>query len=48
MTALILERDPSAVNVTIREERLIVDLADGRSLAVPLEWFPRLFHGSRK
>jgi len=32
--------------VTINEETLSVDLADGRSIAVPLAWFPRLAHGS--
>jgi len=42
MTTLVLERDPAAVDVTLTEEKLIVDLADGRSLAIPLAWYPRL------
>jgi len=46
MSTLILERDPSAVDVAIREKRLIVDLADGRTLGVPLDWYPRLCHAS--
>jgi len=25
---------------------LIADLADGRSLSVPLAWYPRLLHGT--
>jgi hypothetical protein len=28
------------------DEALIVELADGRSLSVPLTWYPRLLHGS--
>jgi hypothetical protein len=27
---------------------MIVDLSDGRSLLVPLEWYPRLVHASPK
>ena len=48
MTTLILEKQPSAVNVAIRDEKLIVDLADGRTLIVPLEWYPRLVNGAQK
>ena len=32
----------------IRGGKLIVDLADGRTIIVPLEWYPRLVYGSRK
>jgi hypothetical protein len=32
----------TAVNVRFTEEALSVDLADGRQVSVPLEWFPRL------
>lgn len=32
----------SAVKVAFEDERLLVDLSDGRSLGVPLTWFPRL------
>jgi hypothetical protein len=46
MTTLVLETEPLAVHVTVTDTKLIVDLADGRSLAVPLEWYPRLGHGS--
>jgi hypothetical protein len=37
-----------ALSVAITEDTLAVDLADGRSIAVPLEWFPRLVHGNPK
>lgn len=36
--------DPRAVNVSVGEDALRVDLADGRSVSVPLVWFPRLLH----
>lgn len=48
MTTLVLEKDPVAVNVMITEEKLMVDLDDGRSLLVPLEWYPRLRQASPK
>ena len=47
MTTLVLEREPVAAKVTVRGDKLLVDLADGRSLSVPLGWYPRLQHGSR-
>jgi hypothetical protein len=34
--------DAAAVDVTLTDDRLTVTLADGRELAVPLSWFPRL------
>jgi hypothetical protein len=46
MTTLVLETEPAAIHVTITEDKLTVDLADGRSLVVPLAWYPRLVHGS--
>ena len=46
MTTLVLEREPIAVRATVAADLLIVDLADGRSLSVPLHWYPRLMHGS--
>lgn len=46
MSSLMLEKDPVAVKVTMMAERFVVDLEDGRSLVVPLAWYPRLLHGS--
>ncbi|MBI5084500.1 MAG: DUF2442 domain-containing protein [Acidobacteria bacterium] len=39
-------RDAVAQGVAASGEALIVDLAGGRTIAVPLSWFPRLAHGS--
>ena len=36
--------DPRAIQVTLSEDDLTVDLADGRRVSVPLAWFPRLLH----
>ncbi len=35
-----------AIAVTITDDSLVVELVDGRTLAVPLAWFPRLVHAS--
>ena len=35
-----------AQNVTCTEDTLTVELSDGRSLSVPLAWYPRLVHGT--
>ncbi len=42
MNTLTLEEDPLAVDLAVTGETLTVALADGRSLLVPLEWYPRL------
>ncbi len=39
---------PSVEAVTVTEDTLSVDLSDGRTISVPLEWFPRLVHATRK
>jgi Protein of unknown function (DUF2442) len=39
---------PNAETVTITENTLSVDLNDGRTISVPLAWFPRLLHASAK
>ena len=39
-------REAVAQGVIASEEALIVDLADGRTITVPLAWFPRLAHGT--
>jgi hypothetical protein len=32
--------------VTVTDDALIVDLLDGRTVTVPLSWYPRLVHGT--
>jgi hypothetical protein len=37
---------PEPVGVRVSKDTLSVDLADGRTISVPLLWFPRLRHGT--
>ena len=46
MTTLMLEIEPTAVKVDVSEDNLIVDLMDGRRIAVPLAWYPRLMYAA--
>lgn len=34
------------IEVACTEDKLIVDLADGRSISVPMAWYPRLLHAT--
>jgi len=36
----------TAHNVSVTDDALAVDLADGRAITVPLAWFPRLAYGT--
>ncbi|HZL30387.1 MAG TPA: DUF2442 domain-containing protein [Pseudolabrys sp.] len=42
MLTSVVKFDTNAVDVKVSDVQLIVVLADGRELAVPLAWFPRL------
>jgi len=46
MTSSAPNIDPRAVEVDVTEDELNVVLADGRRIAVPLTWFPRLLAAS--
>ena len=39
---------PRAENVKVTRDTLTVDLSDGRTIAVTLEWFPRLVNATRE
>ena len=39
---------PNAEKVTITKDTLTVDLSDGRTISVPLAWFPRLLHATNQ
>ncbi len=38
--------EPMAAAVDVSDHELVVGLVDGRHIAVPLAWFPRLLHAS--
>jgi hypothetical protein len=44
MSTLVAEA--KAQNVVVTDDSLMVDLNDGRSISVPLAWYPRLLHGT--
>jgi hypothetical protein len=48
MTSLTIEllQLPTISGIEITEDTLSVDLSDGRTISVPLTWYPRLLHGS--
>ena len=37
---------PRIVSVTVTYDTVSVDLEDGRTIAVPIGWYPRLAHGT--
>jgi hypothetical protein len=37
---------PTAESVTVTKDTLSIDLSDGRTISVPLAWFPRLVHAT--
>jgi Protein of unknown function (DUF2442) len=49
MNTLAVEiRIPEALSVSLTDDTLSVDLSDGRSISVPIAWFPRLMHSSEQ
>ena len=46
MSTLVLEQEPFAVDLSVTDSTLTVALDDGRSLSVPLAWYPRLAHAT--
>ena len=43
MSSLTIEA--RAQKVLVQDDALIVDLSDGRTISVPIAWYPRLLHG---
>ena len=39
---------PNAEEVTVTEDTLTAELADGRTISVPLVWYPRLVHATQQ
>ena len=46
MGILALGADERVVNVKFTKDSLSVDLRDGRTITVPLAWYPRLLHAT--
>jgi len=45
-TSTVETQIPTALRVQVSEESLSVDLSDGRTISVPVAWYPRLSHGT--
>ena len=39
-------RSPLAASVSVTDDELVIELVDGRTVAVPMAWYPRLLHGT--
>jgi len=46
MSSSAIRNEPRAVGLEVTDDELIVSLADGRRLAVPIAWYPRLAEAS--
>lgn len=47
MTSVVMTlTSPRVVNVFVTDDTLSVDLEDGRTIAVPIVWYPRLAYGT--
>ena len=42
----ILTAEAKAMKVVVTDDTLAVDVIDGRTISVPLAWYPRLLHGT--
>ena len=41
-----LTAEAKAHHVSVTDDTLAVELTDGRTISVPLAWYPRLLHGT--
>jgi hypothetical protein len=48
MSNSVFGAEARGIAVEITEDELIVQLADGRRIATPLAWYPRLLHASEE
>jgi hypothetical protein len=48
MGILALNSDERVKDVVFLEDQLSVELMDGRTISVPLTWYPRLLHATKE
>jgi len=46
MGSLAIDTTPRGQDVRVTDDELIVALKDGRTISVPLAWYPRLLHAT--
>ena len=47
-TSMLEVRVPEAGEITVTDDTLTAELSDGRTISVPLAWYPRLMHASEQ
>ena len=48
MSSLAIEiQEARALSASVSEDSLTVDLVDGRTIIVPIAWYPRLWYGTQ-
>jgi Protein of unknown function (DUF2442) len=45
-TSTVETRSAAATQVSVTDDTLTLELADGRTISAPLAWYPRLLHGT--
>ncbi len=40
--------DARAQTVEVKEDTIVLDLVDGRTMTVPIVWYPRLWYGTKE
>lgn len=48
LTSMIELEVPAVLSLSATDDTLTVELDDGRSLSVPLAWYPRLMHATQE
>ncbi len=48
ITSIIEVQIPEAEDVSVTDDTLQVELSDGRTISVPLGWYPRLLHATQE
>lgn len=46
ISAVVILSLPRITNVLVTDDTVSVDLEDGRTISVPIAWYPRLAHGT--
>lgn len=47
MSTSIIKKSYLATNLSFTEDKMVVYLEDGKEIAIPLEWFPKLRNASK-
>src|SRR6266849_7235558 len=45
-SAVVTLTPPRIISITVTDDTVSADLEDGRTIAVPIGWYPRLAHGT--